>query len=140
MSLPPSWPADNAPDPGGHVVIAFPSEDECDYASAALRASGFGEDDVRVGVPEPDVSDTDAASGTANNTFMVVRACDQKAVETVAEVASHCHAQWALYYGAAGTRDLIANVEPGGSPSASNDGAFDSDGNPSALRFGTISG
>ena len=115
--------------PVGHVIVAFPSRDESEYANTALLASGFGEDDIVSYTPEQmlaqvehDLANASTLAGIGQelnlvkahgelarqgSSFLVVRARSQDAADTIAQVAMHCHASRAQRYGSLVIEELI---------------------------------
>lgn len=115
--------------PTGHVIVAFPSGEESDYAASALLASGFGEEDITAYSPEEMLAQVDRDLAQASTLagigqelnlikahgelarqgsyFLVVRARSQAAADTIAEIALHCHASRAQRYGALVIEELI---------------------------------
>jgi hypothetical protein len=115
--------------PVGHVVVAFPSDTECDYAASALVAAGFGEDDITAYSPaqmtaqvDHDLANAGLLAGIGQelnivkahgelarqgSSFLVVRARGQEATDTIAEIAVECHASRAQRYGRLVIEELI---------------------------------
>ena len=115
--------------PVGHVLVALPTDDEFQYANSALLAAGFGEDDITAYSPAQMLAkveeDLAHASGLASlgqelnlvkahgelarqgSSFLVVRARNQEAADTIAEIAVNCHASRAQRYGNLLIEELI---------------------------------
>ena len=115
--------------PVGHVLVALPTDDEFQYASSALIAAGFGEDDITAYSPdemlaqvEDDLAHASVLASIGQelnlvkahgelarqgNSFLVVRARNQEAADTIAEIAVSCHAVRAQRYGKLLIEELI---------------------------------
>jgi len=115
--------------PVGHVIVAFPSAEDAQDASAALLAADFGEDDITAYSPdqmiaqaEQDLAQASTLAGIGQelnlvkahrdlarqgSSFLVVRAPKQAAADQVAEIALKHHASRAQRYGTLMIEELI---------------------------------
>jgi hypothetical protein len=115
--------------PVGHVVISFPSVEDCDHAVAALLDAGFSAGDVTRYTPEKMLAQVEADLARASplsgigqeinlikahgelarqgSHFLVVRASGQAEIDKVTTVAANCHASRAQRYGSLVIEELI---------------------------------
>lgn len=115
--------------PVGHVIVAFPSDAECRDAGAALFAAGFADEDITAYTParmlaqvEQDLAHASTLAGIGQelnlvrahgelarrgSSFLVVRARNQQAADTIAETALRFHAVRAQRYGSLLIEELI---------------------------------
>ncbi len=145
--------------PVGHVIVAFPSEEECHDAGAALFAAGFADEDVTGYTParmlaqvEQDLAHAGMLAGIGQelnlvkihgelarqgSSFLVVRARNQEAADMIAETAIRFHALRAQRYGSLLIEELIPVGATDQQVAESTDCGFDAQtrsGNERALR------
>jgi len=115
--------------PVGHVVVALPTEADRHTAELTLAGAGFADDAITVYSPaqmiaqvEDNLAHASALAGLGQELnlvkahgalarlghhFLVVRAPDQQAADTIAEIAGRCHASRAQRYGSLLIEELI---------------------------------
>ena len=115
--------------PVGHVIVAFPTEADCNAAEAALMRTGFTDDDITRYSPAEmvaqvahDIANASLLAGIGQElnlvkahgelarqgcSFLVVRSTDQESADKIAAIALRCHALRAQRYGTLLIEELI---------------------------------